>query len=155
MNIKEYVNLAKRTMKAEMSIDDLELGIIGEFGEFVDVIKKVLFHKHNENDKMIKEAGDFMWYYLIYCEKKSFEVSFIKYNNNNINIMLNIKYMFHNIDLLLLERGFDPSSIYSCMIDILNHYDISIYEVFDENIDKLKLRYPDKYEDQLSKNRIA
>ena len=154
MNIKEYVNLAKRTMKVDMSNDDLEMGIIGEFGEFVDVIKKVLFHKHNENDKMIKEAGDFLWYYLIYCERKCFEVSYIKYNSN-INIMLNIKYMFHNIDLLLLERGFDPSSIYSCMIDILNHYDISILEVFDANIEKLKLRYPDKYEDQLSINRIA
>jgi len=156
MNIKEYVNLAKRTMKVDMSNDDLEMGIIGEFGEFVETIKKELFHHHREPEKMIKESGDFLWYYLIYCERHNINVDYVEYNKEKkIKLMLTIKYIFHNIDLLLFGRGFDPSSIYSCIVEILNHYDISIEDVFKKNIDKLKLRYPDKYEDQLSINRTV
>ena len=39
------------------------LGIAGESGELVDVLKKILFHGHPVNrDSLIEELGDILWY---------------------------------------------------------------------------------------------
>ncbi|WP_370636993.1 nucleoside triphosphate pyrophosphohydrolase family protein [Gelria sp. Kuro-4] len=39
------------------------LGLIGETGELVDIIKKVLYHDHPVNkEKIREEAGDVLWY---------------------------------------------------------------------------------------------
>ncbi len=44
------------------------LGLAGESGEFVDLVKKFFFHQHKiSEDKLIKEAGDIMWYIALVC----------------------------------------------------------------------------------------
>lgn len=41
----------------------LSLGLAGEAGEFADYIKKVVFHLQEvEEDKLVKELGDVLWY---------------------------------------------------------------------------------------------
>ncbi len=44
------------------------LGVGGEAGEVVDLVKKVLFHnKELEYEKLIKEIGDVRWYLEYLC----------------------------------------------------------------------------------------
>lgn len=67
MQINEYQEKVKRTMNfwgtpAEI-VCNMCLGITGEAGEVVDYIKKIVFHGHKyEQDKLIEELGDLMWY---------------------------------------------------------------------------------------------
>lgn len=44
------------------------VGIGGEAGEVLDLIKKFVFHRHQlDEDKLIKELGDVMWYVAGLC----------------------------------------------------------------------------------------
>lgn len=67
MTMNYYQQQALRTAREDWAqIDRLilaALGATGEAGEFADMIKKYAFHEHDLNqDKVIKELGDIMWY---------------------------------------------------------------------------------------------
>lgn len=66
MTINEYQGLAMRTSGAETSRDRLVNGVMGlngEAGEVIDIVKKHLFQGHPlEEEKIIDELGDVMWY---------------------------------------------------------------------------------------------
>lgn len=67
MEIKEYQEKAQRTLNTESSqkdtITNMCLGISGETGEVIDMIKKHIFHGHEiDTYKLEKEIGDVMWY---------------------------------------------------------------------------------------------
>ena len=66
MNFNEYQSLAMRTAH-HTSNDRLLLngvmGLCGEAGECIDVVKKHLFQGHElDREKLIDEAGDCLWY---------------------------------------------------------------------------------------------
>lgn len=76
MNFKEYQADVKRTMNADPKYTELEvlgnftLGLTGELGEFCDALKKFLYHEHKFNrEKLVSEAGDFLWYFTAILEK--------------------------------------------------------------------------------------
>lgn len=71
MEPSSYQKAVMRTMS--MSPLDLDkwqvdmcnwcLGLAGEAGEFVDLVKKNIFHGHpHERHNMIEELGDVLWY---------------------------------------------------------------------------------------------
>ncbi|OLP64408.1 hypothetical protein BACPU_26330 [Bacillus pumilus] len=79
MNIELFQELSKRTMPnqvpaslcggnveqllATTSLANYALGLSGESGEVVDIIKKHVFHGHSlDKDKIVKELGDVMHY---------------------------------------------------------------------------------------------
>ena len=67
MNFNEYQQLAMRTSGNKGGPQSLllnaALGLAGETGEFIDHVKKHLFHGHSlDNSFLIKELGDVMWY---------------------------------------------------------------------------------------------
>jgi NTP pyrophosphatase (non-canonical NTP hydrolase) len=46
-----------------LPILNYSLGLAGESGETVDLIKKFVFHNHDVNhEKLIRELGDVLWY---------------------------------------------------------------------------------------------
>ena len=62
-----YQRLAARTnnqdLTHEQRLSMLGLGLCGEAGECVELLKKHLFHGHPlDRDKMVKELGDVLWY---------------------------------------------------------------------------------------------
>lgn len=67
MTISEYQALAIRTLNQELSKKDIlingVMGLCGESGEAIDIVKKHLAHGH-ELDKahLIEELGDIAWY---------------------------------------------------------------------------------------------
>ena len=72
MDIQHYVQEVHRTCSPLPTKDLLTvsaLGIAGESGEIVDLIKKVLYHDHElDTDKLCKEIGDLLWYFVLLCE---------------------------------------------------------------------------------------
>lgn len=69
MTINEYQKAALRTAGTNR-VDDLlingAMGLCGEAGEFMDIIKKWMFQGHPLNgEHLIKELGDVAWYLAI------------------------------------------------------------------------------------------
>ena len=67
MTIREYQDLAMRTLNPELSKKDVlinsVMGLCGESGECIDIVKKWLAQGHAlDKDKLAKELGDVAWY---------------------------------------------------------------------------------------------
>lgn len=67
MDVDKYQKLAMRTLNPEIDKKELILnaamGLCGESGEVIDLVKKHLFQGHDlDDEKLIKELGDVAWY---------------------------------------------------------------------------------------------
>ncbi|MBP3323078.1 MAG: nucleoside triphosphate pyrophosphohydrolase family protein [Clostridia bacterium] len=67
MEINEYQNLAMTTLNPELSKKDVlinsVMGLCGESGEAIDVVKKWLAQGHElDKERLAKELGDIAWY---------------------------------------------------------------------------------------------
>ena len=67
MEINEYQKLAMRTLDPEIDKKELilnaSMGLCGESGEVIDLVKKHLFQGHDlDDERLIKELGDVAWY---------------------------------------------------------------------------------------------
>ena len=67
MKVSEYQKLAMTTLNPALSEREILLngvmGLCGESGEAIDIVKKHLFHGHElDREKLIKELGDVAWY---------------------------------------------------------------------------------------------
>lgn len=67
MNVNDYQKLAMRTLNPEIDKKELilnaSMGLCGESGEVIDLVKKHLFQGHDlDDEKLIKELGDVAWY---------------------------------------------------------------------------------------------
>lgn len=102
MNAYDYQKAAMRTASKYPNLTEAAMGISGEAGEVVDIIKKHIFHEHElDTVALKKELGDLLWYIALTCEVTQ----------------------------------------------------IDLDDVMEENIEKLKKRYPDGFDPERSKNR--
>ena len=67
MQINEYQRLAMTTLNKDLTKKEVlvnsVMGLNGEAGEVIDLVKKHLFHGHElKKDELIKELGDVAWY---------------------------------------------------------------------------------------------
>lgn len=67
MHITDYQKISRRTMNKDLTYDqklcNMAMGIAGEGGEIIDLIKKAQFQGHTLDVKKVKEEiGDLMWY---------------------------------------------------------------------------------------------
>lgn len=58
------------------------LGLAGETGEFLDEVKKWIFHeKHLDNDHLEKELGDVLWYCAMICKAMGWDLDEVMRKN--------------------------------------------------------------------------
>lgn len=67
MDFNEYQKLAMTTRNKDMNMKDMlvnsVMGLNGEAGEAIDLVKKYLYHNHElDIDKLKLELGDVLWY---------------------------------------------------------------------------------------------
>ena len=67
MDFNEYQKLAMTTRNKDINLKDMlinsVMGLNGEAGEAIDLVKKHLFHNHElDKDKLKLELGDVLWY---------------------------------------------------------------------------------------------
>ena len=70
MTINEYQKLALRTINPELSPKEQLLnglmGLCGESGEAIDIMKKHLAQKHDlDKEHLVNELGDVAWYLAV------------------------------------------------------------------------------------------
>lgn len=175
MNICDYQVAALRTSGVtigEDMVNNAVLGLIGEVGEVVDLIKKVIFHGHPiDKDAFSKEIGDVFWYIALLCEGTK-EVSFTElvrplplYPDQPSSAILQEELFETGLRLgagvghiarLTLSSGFLTEAIY-CLFDelivLLYLLNLDLENVLATNIAKLQLRYPQGFNTESSLNR--
>ncbi len=153
MDLATYQELAKRTAthpdpNADM-YELMALGLIGETGEVVDLIKKHKYHSvPMDVEKLKKEVGDCLWYLangLTLCD-----------------VQLNASPSFYEWDAISLASAASEMAEHWCAACEANHNTIEYYtsnlssiakeygftleDAAECNIEKLKRRYPDGFD---------
>ena len=71
MNFSEYQELAQRTSNTKTKSDKITnglMGLNGEAGECIDILKKYYYQGHElDKDKLKDELGDVLWYIAETC----------------------------------------------------------------------------------------
>lgn len=173
MDFNEYQYLAMRT-----SPDDHDrilngcLGLIGESGEIVDIVKKHMFQSTAgtplPTDKLIEEMGDVMWYVAETVTGLGYTLKHALGTHRTPNVAGKDKLhecvatiactaacTFTNFYLgksneEILERIAD---IYKALCVTCLVLGTTIDHVMDRNIEKLRKRYPDGFDPERSMNR--
>lgn len=72
---KEFVQESRNgTLKDYPDILQAIVGMNGEAGECIDLIKKSIFHGHEFNvNHFLNELGDVSWYIMLFCIEKGFD----------------------------------------------------------------------------------
>ena len=87
MTINEYQQEALRTASHDKHIPDAMLvngvmGLCGESGECVDIVKKYLFQGHTlDIDHLIEELGDVAWYIATTAASKGYTLEYVLQKN--------------------------------------------------------------------------
>jgi NTP pyrophosphatase (non-canonical NTP hydrolase) len=86
MCVKKYQEETKRTLKPSDDnnyvLFELLLGLSGEVGELVNLVKKKELHGHDiQTSKISEEIGDCMWYISNICNQQGLDLSQILYDN--------------------------------------------------------------------------
>lgn len=187
ITFNEYVETASRTAaKHDNELVNYAMGLSGESGELIDLVKKFIFHGHHiETAKIKKEGGDVLWYasQLVKLLEIKFNTDDIfdslnkqlprmkklseKHTDNYLMICcLNLSKASGKISEIvdqLVFNGADPdvlrlkremSTIFYNLFFIITIAGLTIEEVAEGNIEKLKKRYPDGFDVEKSINRV-
>jgi NTP pyrophosphatase (non-canonical NTP hydrolase) len=149
MNILEYQQLAKRTNQDlesfRLNIWHMNYGIMTELGEMVDPIKKNLaYGKDIDFVNVAEEMADCCWYVV---NKALFE-------NEELEEPSIIESSFDfTMESLFRWHGFSNQSLLNDLFTFCNYMNIDFYKSLENNINKLKVRYPEKFTKENAINR--
>ena len=156
MTFKDYQEQAKRTCPTlgseKLDLAHMVLGIHSEYNEWVNATDAV-----NESE----ELADMLWYLANYCTFRnySFERLFDVELPNNLKLTFNSsklqdlvkKYIAYNKEISISDES---ALLENLAFNIKNLYRrTDIHQSLQNNIDKLKIRFPEKFTEELAKNR--
>lgn len=174
-DVEDYQRLAMRTSpEGHDRMLNGCMGLIGESGEVVDIVKKWKFqsgdHAAIPKAKLIEELGDVLWY----CAEistaqmvemmpavKAMGLEEIQYDGKlHIEALFLAKLAQSMTDAWLYPDEYTPEPLYilACIIDLIG-YMLKTYcgstlaECMERNIEKLKRRYPDGFDPERSLHR--
>ena len=156
MTLKEYQEQAKRTCPTlgseKLDLAHMVLGIHSEYNEWIKATDAV-----NESE----ELADMLWYLANYCTFRnySFERLFDVKLSNNLGVTFNSsklqdlvkKYIAYNKEISVSEES---ALLENLAFNIKKLYgETDVFQSLQNNIDKLKIRFPEKFDEELAKNR--
>jgi NTP pyrophosphatase (non-canonical NTP hydrolase) len=181
--VKHYETAVRRLLGAhEKEISAYALGLAGEAGEVVDLLKKSWGHGHPlDVEKLKKELGDTFWY--VVAIGLQFGLSIESYTprrlvddlesgegNRGNRPMILIELVGSTVRLLRRrwydERDYTDGARFQkqltgrmrCIFDQLEQlglqYGLSLGCILQANVDKLRLRYPDGFSTEASIARV-
>mgnify|MGYP001562923263 CR=1 FL=1 len=160
MKFEEYQKLSIRTNKwlssIQFDVAHMLLGMNGEINELNDALESV------DKVNQAEELADIAWYVSNYASIRNLHLDESKallvrgdYNGlvYQISTLTDIakKWIIYNKEIDTTEE----QKICQNILSILYHFDIEINfsKALQNNIDKLKKRYPEKYSDENAQNR--
>jgi len=162
MNLKQYLIESERTCKPLDSLHNniihMLLGMGGEFlQEFIPAAKNVVLSKKGAEIDIIDEGGDVLWYLAGYCRFKDLKFEFLGTTPLDtleyyIGYLLEDykKEMAYTKESNIKKCQHCVSAILTHFNDVYNSLNINIEDVLEKNIEKLKIRFPDKFESELA-----
>ena len=174
-DIEDYQRLAMRTSpEGHDRILNGCMGLIGESGEVVDIVKKWKFQSGDDaelpKDKLIEELGDVLWY----CAEVStgmgsdmirvpdrWGLKGLTYDGKlHLEALFLAKLAQNMTDALMHPDEWSPDPMYvvACIMDVIG-YMLKTYcgstmeECMERNVEKLKRRYPDGFSPEMSLHR--
>lgn len=155
------------------------VGMNGEAGECIDLLKKTLFQGHPFRlDRLLSELGDVCWYTMLlmtefdidvdtifdhwsfhmvepkYDVDKTYGLDYIFDLNRNCGESYNIiNYWDGLTDTPRLNIIHNIRAIFYDIKMVANIFDLTIEDIFDINVNKIKFRYPDGFSCNDSINR--
>jgi NTP pyrophosphatase (non-canonical NTP hydrolase) len=168
MNLNDYQQLALRTaghMNTDQMLINSALGLPGEVAEILELLENGSF----ACGKPTNELGDLCWYIAIgfYAIKCNFDlVTFVLssyYSEDFVKEMVistgkysdyikKVYFQGHK-----MEQGYCAELLVSCYWAVFNacqEWNLDLNQILQDNIDKLKRRYPDGFEVARSINRV-
>ena len=167
MMLDEYVELAQRTANTHTVADKIGhalLGLIGEAGELVDIVKKYTYMdmRREKAKEMLKlELGDMMWYLAELCVGTGIPLSGLWADAGMLSLRDEA-----NLQDAVAEVSYEAVMLYRTR-RVLNSPDLtrqaatmilagvmrlagrigaSMEEIMDLNIEKLRTRYGDRFD---------
>lgn len=181
MDYKEYKQMV---IKSEVgSLTDYPkvlhamMGMNGEAGECIDILKKVMFQGHElDVDHLLNELGDVCWYTMLFINEIGLDEDFVfEYIDRIVDVEqykkrptdLGLDHMMHLnlccakvIDIYYNSFGTPTRQVLETVRNIFynvkmaaNTFDRSLEDIFDINSRKIASRYPNGFEPAMSINR--
>lgn len=170
MDLNAYQKQAMRTSPEDHDrVKNGCLGLIGESGEIVDIIKKWMFQSVEGTplpvDKLIDEMGDVLWYCAELATGSNLRLGETIGTPGNricsltfVGAAVMLAFDAAQCALNALNGGknsaaFHITKIYEKLLCICGDIGTTIEHVAEHNIEKLKKRYPDGFDPERSMNR--
>lgn len=173
MQFNEYLEHARLTRSPHNTRAITMMGLFGESGEVVDLIKKVVGHGHEITPelraKMCREIGDVLWYWAIGTDddvaswdeegtpnfdETSSQMIVEKPRRTLTNLALALRVSVHSIEF----TDGRPHNIYAetlrVLASIAAHFELTLSDVAVANVEKLKQRYAAGFSTEASVARV-
>lgn len=158
----QYEKDAVRTLKRKGVLEDVlhaTMGMVGEIGEYGEL-------GIHQRDQRIGEIGDCFWYAAVLAHSLNRPFSLVMEDAHLDHVpwidtviaacrLTDIvkKSWFYGKELPYVEVLKELVTYCSGLRNLCREMEVTVREVQDINIKKLRARYPDKYEDHLAINR--
>lgn len=157
MNWKDYCQAAQRTLvdlgNDKLDLSHMILGLTSEYNEYQDAV--TYEDKINRNE----EVGDMYWYIANYCNMRSISPSYFNDDLGNkdylycLSKLSNLvkRYVAYNKNIDKVEEKYWIDGMLYFLKKM--HSGIPTETVLEKNINKLKVRFPDKFDTEKAINR--
>ena len=173
-DVEDYQRLAMRTSpEGHDRILNGCMGLIGESGEVVDIVKKWKFqsgdHAQLPKDQLIEELGDVLWYCAevstgmgvdMMDAKRRFGIDGLSYEGKIHIEAIFLSRMANDVADDYLGPDVSMETLYKVahIIDLVgymlhNYCECTLERCMELNIEKLKHRYPDGFDPERSLHR--
>ena len=169
MKFIDYSPLALRTAKPlphEQQVLHALLGLVTEVGELADCIKRhVIYSKPLDKVNLMEEVLDSFWYLNLYMYEMKLGGGIVDELTPDrpaadwelVRGALYLNSLVGTLNVPDIERGVPASEVVAAiaglLLNTLNASGFTLSDALTRNIDKLALRYGDKYSDYNALNR--
>ncbi len=169
VTLDTYEEEALRTLGPHNDLLYLTIGLVGEVGEVIDYAKKTLYHGHKyQAEKFAEEIGDVCWYAAAICHNQGIYfadvASWPAVAVKNDEIVLNPEKILNLASLCspsLLKEHIENGTIQGPLIRLMKELKgvafeahLKFEDILNQNISKLKKRYPKGYSHKSSVERV-
>lgn len=150
MDLNTYQELAKRTFvdlgSPEKNYRHMELGVFTEVMEVLDIMKKnFAYGKEIDEVALRLELGDVMWYLANLFTMNNIPLNSILFPTQKwTREFVSEKLMF--TDIMEEFRQHNYPYMIMLVLNISNAFGFKFDSILEENINKLKVRFPDSFD---------
>jgi len=130
-------------------------GIVTELNEILDIPPS-----NNYKQKLLDEMGDAFWYISNYCNLHNIVITLEPKNPEGSSLYWGCKLLDYDKKNLAYNKPYNREMQIEAVQQLTSNlvykaisFSLTISEVLDKNIEKLRIRFPDKFDQNLAINK--